>query len=244
LLRIHKVTFVPPNPSEATAQIDRPMATMPAPKLTVYIDLLSPFAYLAFQRVQRSPLRGHTDFVPAFLSGIMLATSNRPPLTVPLKGAYVFHDLKRQAARYDIPLLPSGKPKNFPVSTLYAMRVLCALPDERRVDVTAKLYEAFWVHGREIEREDVVDEVVERALGRDVWQQVKPRIATVGKKRLLENTEEAVSKGAFGMPWFVGQFSCTPCREEDVLTECGQCPTPTVRRMCIGASIIWTRWLG
>lgn len=220
---------------------------MPAPKLTAYIDLVSPFAYLAFQRVQRSPLRGHTDFVPAFLSGIMAATANQPPLAVPLKGAYVFHDLKRQAARYDIPLRADGKPKNFPVSTLYALRVLCALPDdETRVAVTAKLYEAFWVHGREIEREDVVDEIVERALGRDAWQQVRPRIATIGKKKLRENTEEAVSKGAFGMPWFVGRFPCPPdaARKMDVLTECGQCPTPAARKMCIGVSIISTRWLG
>jgi len=176
------------------------------PQLTIYIDLISPFAYLAFQRLLHSPLHPYTIYVPAFLSGIMKATSNRPPLAVPLKGDYVFHDLKRQAKRYGIPLRPDGKPKNFPVNTLYAMRVMCVLPEERVAEVMEKLYDAFWVQGKGIEREEVVDEIVEGVLGREAWEGVKAQVETVGKGKLVENTEEAVRKGAFGMPWFVGEL--------------------------------------
>ncbi|KAI5846866.1 DSBA-like thioredoxin domain-containing protein [Tricharina praecox] len=175
----------------------------PAPQLTFYFDIISPFAYLAFHRLLHSPLHAYTTYTPSFLSGIMVATSNRPPLTVPLKGAYIFHDLVRQAGRYGIPLLPAGKPANFPVSTLYAMRVLCAVPEGRVVEVAERLFHVFWVQGRGVEREEVVKEVVEQVLGREAWEQVEKRIRTEGKKKLAENTDEAVRKGAFGMPWFV-----------------------------------------
>ncbi|KAF8250961.1 putative 2-hydroxychromene-2-carboxylate isomerase [Wilcoxina mikolae CBS 423.85] len=177
---------------------------MATPNITLYIDLVSPFAYLAFHLLHRSPLLKITTINPVFLGGIMRETSNRPPLAVPLKGEYTFHDLHRQARIHNIPICPT-KPEGFPLNTVLAQRALCMLQkQEEFVEAVRALYEAHWVHGRRVDDEGVVRGVLEGVLGREkaerVLEQAKGEEA---KKKLTENTKEAVGKGCFGLPWFV-----------------------------------------
>jgi 2-hydroxychromene-2-carboxylate isomerase len=171
------------------------------PHLTIYLDIVSPFAYLLFTRIIDSPLAPHAHVVPIFLGGLMNLAGNRPPLSVPLKGNYIFHDFQRQARRYKIPLLPAGKPDPFPFDTLHAMRVVCAIDDEaERLRVLRELFKAVWVDGR-----GAGEEVLREAVG-EKWEEVQARVETVGKNILTENTEAAVKSGAFGVPWIVGKF--------------------------------------
>jgi 2-hydroxychromene-2-carboxylate isomerase len=208
------------------------------PHLTIYLDILSPFAYLLFTRVLESPLAPHAHVVPIFLGGLMNLTTNRPPLDVPLKGTYIFHDFKRQARRYNIPLLPAGMPDPFPFNTLHAMRAVCAIEDEaERLRVLEALFKAVWVEGR-----GAGEDVLREAVG-EKWAEVEARIETIGKKLLTENTEEAVKSGAFGVPWVVGKLS--RARGEEAGADRNyllQRRRMTARRMCSGALIGCRMW--
>ncbi|KAI4097496.1 MAG: hypothetical protein LQ344_000228 [Seirophora lacunosa] len=54
------------------------------PKLVLYLDIVSPFAYLAYYVVRHSPVFAHCDvtYVPVFLGGIMKACGNTPPIYI------------------------------------------------------------------------------------------------------------------------------------------------------------------
>lgn len=74
---------------------------MSGPKITLYVDIVSPFAYIAFHvlkvaftpdsllkmtlsRLQNSPTFSKVDvnYVPILLGGLMQACGNSPPITV------------------------------------------------------------------------------------------------------------------------------------------------------------------
>ncbi|KAF8540614.1 2-hydroxychromene-2-carboxylate isomerase [Trichophaea hybrida] len=179
---------------------------MATPKITLYIDIVSPFAYLAFHILHRSHLFKITTITPVLLGGIMRETSNRPPFTVPLKGEYTSHDLHRQARIHNIPVY-AMKPEGFPANTVLAQRALCVLQkqdEEKFVGAVIALYDAYWVHGRRVDDEEIVREVLEGVVGREMTERVLEQAKEEeAKRKLTENTKEAVGKGCFGLPWFV-----------------------------------------
>ncbi|KAL9128978.1 MAG: hypothetical protein Q9217_002453 [Psora testacea] len=57
---------------------------MVKPSLLLYVDLVSPFAYLAFHVIRTSPVFKDVEatYVPVFLGGIMKACGNTPPMNI------------------------------------------------------------------------------------------------------------------------------------------------------------------
>jgi 2-hydroxychromene-2-carboxylate isomerase len=54
------------------------------PKLTLFVDIVSPFAYMAFYVLQRSQAFKQVEitYIPIFLGGVMKACDNRPPIQI------------------------------------------------------------------------------------------------------------------------------------------------------------------
>ncbi|KAI5779562.1 thioredoxin-like protein [Geopyxis carbonaria] len=183
----------------------------PTPAIKIYVDLVSPFAYAAHHILTTSPAFASTPLtiVPLFLSGVMAATANRPPLAVPAKGRYILHDFVRACRRHRVPTHAARPvPGDFPFNTLLAMRCLVALqpmvPDEEWRRVLAALFDAAWVRHETIADPEVLAGVLRGLLGGSVAEEVMRRGAgEEAKRRLRENTEEAVKAGAFGVPWMV-----------------------------------------
>ncbi|CCX32386.1 2-hydroxychromene-2-carboxylate isomerase [Pyronema domesticum] len=175
--------------------------------ITLYADIVSPFAYLAFHQLINSPtLAPLTTVTPVFLGGIMRATTNSPPLKVPLKGKYTFHDLHRQARIHNIPVLNGITPEGFPVNTIFAQRLLCVVAakhPKKLVDTISALYDAHWVSGLRVDQEEVVEKAISGVLGDATKSVLEAAKGEEAKKKLLDNTGEAVAKGCFGLPWFV-----------------------------------------
>ncbi|KAG5208352.1 hypothetical protein GY631_5710 [Trichophyton interdigitale] len=57
---------------------------MAAPKITLYVDIVSPFAYIAYHVLRNSPVFANctTTYVPVLLGGIIQATGNTPPIRI------------------------------------------------------------------------------------------------------------------------------------------------------------------
>jgi 2-hydroxychromene-2-carboxylate isomerase len=178
-----------------------------APKLTLYVDVLSPFAYLSFYSLRHSPSLSELPitYIPVFLSGIMALAKNSPPLACPKKGAYTITDLNRHARRHGIPLT---QPKQFPVKTLFAMRCCAALQmlgeEEKLLQLLEGLYETYWGNGISIADEGAVRGVLVKVLGEEMAEKVAALAGKEeAKKQLDENTAKVVEAGCFGLPWFV-----------------------------------------
>ena len=66
-----------------------------------YFDFGSPAAYLAWTQLPNicAETGARLALKPVLLGGVFQATGNRAPMTVPLKGSYLFVDLARFARR-------------------------------------------------------------------------------------------------------------------------------------------------
>ncbi|KAG9525797.1 putative 2-hydroxychromene-2-carboxylate isomerase, partial [Aureobasidium melanogenum] len=178
------------------------------PKLTLFVDIVSPFAYMAFYVLQRSQAFKQVEitYIPIFLGGVMKACDNRPPISITNKAAYIESDRKRWSKYANIPM---GKdmPKDFPPMTLHMMRALAVVEQhqpDKLADSIAALYKGMWVDGKTTHKPEVFESVLAEVLGKEgaksvVEQSTKPE----AKAKLQANTDLAFKEGAFGLPWFV-----------------------------------------
>lgn len=136
----------------------------------------------------------------------MKACNNRPPLEIRNKDKWIERERLRWADQFDVPMTKTV-PEGFPVLTLTIMRALCYVqikyPDElvRCVDV---LYQSFWVEANsKVGKPEGFGLILEKVLGKEKAEDVLKGLASPeAKKRLNENTDEALNKTAFGLPWF------------------------------------------
>ncbi|KAF2725652.1 HCCA isomerase/glutathione S-transferase kappa [Polychaeton citri CBS 116435] len=184
---------------------------MTAPKLTFYLDVVSPFSYLAFHLLRTSRVFAPCEisYVPISLLGIMKASGNMGPFAVKSKAKWANLDRLRWAKAFDIPISEST-PDPFPQSTLNAQRALAALeavaPEKVPVALEA-LYQAFWVEGTSpIGDEKVFGPILKGVLGEELGAKVcELAVGEEAKERLQSSTDAIVEEGAFGAPWFVAE---------------------------------------
>lgn len=169
-------------------------------KLEFYFDFASPTTYLAHKRLQQ--LRDQYGLVikyrPILLGGLFKATDNVSPVAIPAKGAYmVQHDLPRFAKRYKVPLTFNP---NFPINTLPLMRGAIAAQRLGCFDVYVDaVFDATWVDGKNMGDLETITEVLGEA-GLDVESIFTLSQDPEVKLALIEATEGAVARGAFGAP--------------------------------------------
>ncbi len=170
--------------------------------LEFFYDYVSSYSYMANVAV-RSLEGVEVKYRPMFLGGVMKATGNSPPGTVPAKGRYLARDLRRWAKHYDVPFRFNSI---FPQNTLSALRL--ALVAQRRGTFDAvhqPLFDAMYVNDRDLSDPAVLAEIV-TAAGLDADDYAAAIGTDEIKNELKANTEEAVARGAFGAPtFFVGE---------------------------------------
>ena len=169
-------------------------------KLEFFFDYVSPYTYLANSQVRE--LDAEVVYRPMFLGAVMQAAGNRPPRTVPAKGRYLEKDIDRWAKAYGVPFKWGSL---FPQKTVNALRIAIVAEKQGKFHgVHEPLFDAVWVHDRDVNDEAVLSEIIANA-GMDTCS-VLAEIATDSvKNELRANTEEAVERGIFGAPtFFVG----------------------------------------
>lgn len=172
-----------------------------ARRLEFFFDYVSPFSYLADSQLPAIAQRTGAELVyrPFFLGGVMQATGNQPPATLPARAAYMAKDIPRWVRRYGVPftLNPS-----FPMQTLHAMRgALAAQEQDVFAAYHAALFRAAWGEPRNLGDPAELRDVVAKA-GLDADALLARAGAEAVKERLKANTAEAVERGAFGAPTF------------------------------------------
>ncbi|THX17918.1 putative 2-hydroxychromene-2-carboxylate isomerase [Aureobasidium pullulans] len=189
------------------------------PKLTLFVDIVSPFGYYAFHTLQKSPIFNQVEitYIPIFLGGVMKACDNRPPINIKIyvtdnevmcadKSTYIETSRKRWAKRYSIPLSPT-MPKNFPPFTLHVMRALAVVEDKHASmleNSIAALYKGMWVDNKSIHEPAVFGAILSEVLGEERAKEVvEDSTKPEAKAKLQKNTDMAFEEGAFGLPWFV-----------------------------------------
>jgi 2-hydroxychromene-2-carboxylate isomerase len=179
-------------------------------KVEFHFDFGSPNAYLAELALPAIEKRTGVkfDYVPVLLGGVYKATNNMSPAEslrgIKNKPEYQALETRRFMARHHITTFKTNP--FFPVNTLTLMRGAVAAQfenmfepyfraayhhmweDPKKMDDLQVFRDAFILSGIDIDR------LVARAQQDDV------------KKKLIENTADAVARGSFGSPtFFVGK---------------------------------------
>ena len=169
------------------------------------MDIVSPNAYLVWQPLCDvvAAQDASLEVTPVFLGGMHKLTGNAPPFIrdaeVKGKNAYATLEMQRFIAKHS--LNKYTMPPEFPFNTITLQRMLVAVEGGERVALTQTLLKLVW--------EDSVSASDPQAIGRALTAAghdgerllaatQEPQI----KQALIDNTENAVKRGAFGIPTF------------------------------------------
>ncbi len=158
-----------------------------------WFDPVSPFAYLAFERLPQA-LEGCSHVVryrPLLFAGLLSQWGQKGPAEIEPKRAWTFRHLtwwaQAHGIAFEIPAL-------HPFNPLPLLRLALACGPNRRV-VEALMRHA-WTTG-----EDAADATQLTALTKALSPSRDPASAEV-KAELRANTDEAIALGIFGVPTF------------------------------------------
>jgi len=184
---------------------------MAAPlKVEFHFDFGSPNAYLAELVLPEIERRTGVkfDYVPVLLGGVYKATGNMSPFDslrgIKNKPEYNALETQRFLRRHNI---TKFKPNPFfPVNTLTLMRGAVAAQFEGVFEPYFRAaYHHMWVEPKKMDDPAVFREAF-LSSGIDIDRLIARAQQDDVKKRLIENTSDAVGRGSFGSPtFFVGQ---------------------------------------
>ena len=168
-----------------------------------YFDFGSPAAYLAYTQLPKLAAQtGATVvFKPVLLGGVFQSTGNRPPISVPLKGSYLFQDMARYAKRYGVAL---NMNPHFPINTLLLMRGDVGLAMRNPAQLAAyreAVFQAIWVDKLNLNEPAIIATILTQA-GLDPTALMALASDAEVKEQLKTATQAAVDRGVFGAPTF------------------------------------------
>lgn len=175
-------------------------------KVEFLFDFGSPNAYLSWKVVPEIEKRTGTRFqyVPVLLGGIFKATNNVSPVIanqgIRNKGEYQFLEIERFVKKHDLTKFKFNP--HFPVNTLQIMRGAIAAEMENILPkYLDAVMPAMWEDCKKMDDPEVIKAVLDAA-GID-GAHILARIGDADvKAKLVANTENAVERGAFGIPTF------------------------------------------
>ncbi len=171
-----------------------------------HFDFGSPNAYLSWKVVPEIERRTGMTFtyVPVLLGGIFKATNNVSPVIanqgIKNKGEYQFLEIERFIKKHNLTRFKFNS--HFPVNTLQIMRgAVAAEIDGNLPAYIAAVMPAMWEDSKKMDDADVIKAVLDAA-GLDGARMLARIQEADVKAKLAANTEDAVARGAFGIPTF------------------------------------------
>jgi len=173
-------------------------------------DVGSPNAYLSHEAIPAIEKRSGVKFeyVPILLGGIFKATNNKSPAETlaGIKNKREFHALETERFLKRFQVKPYTWNPFFPVNTLNLMRAAVAAQlegvFEKYVDAA---FHHMWGEPKKMDDPEVAIKAFTES-GLDAAKLFARAQEPEVKARLIENTQHAVERGAFGSPtFFVGQ---------------------------------------
>tara|TARA_R110002110_G_scaffold92576_1_gene241612 strand:- start:327 stop:935 length:609 start_codon:yes stop_codon:yes gene_type:complete len=169
-------------------------------------DFASPNGYLSHKLVPEIEARtGATfNYIPALLGGIHKLTNNQPPMIAfgGVKGKLEYEQVEMARFVKKHKLDKYAFNPHFPIMTMLIQRGLIAAEmDGKKMEYIEVVSRAMWEDQQKMDDPAVVAKVLsaggfdaQRLLARTQEQEVK--------QKLIENTQAAVDRGVFGIPFF------------------------------------------
>ena len=164
-----------------------------------YFDFISPYAYLAYKKIQSLPKDINIKYKPVLLG----ALHNLEGITAP---AFIKPKLKHMIS--DCDLIANKNKSNFiwnskfPINSLSVMRGYLFINAENRELYMNVMFDAYWKDNLDISNEKILKNLLEKCKINSIkfFDGIKDLKI---KDELRSITQEAHDKGIFGAPTFV-----------------------------------------
>jgi 2-hydroxychromene-2-carboxylate isomerase len=178
-----------------------------------YFDVSSPWTYLAFRNIQplALELRTSIDWRPVLVGGIFNTVNQRMYASREDSGSprnrYMHKDLQDCARQSGVNIV--FPPKVFPVNSVKAMRGCIWLAQnveskDKLMAFVEATFAAYFTRQEDISQDNVLAHICQN-LDIDTTAFAEGITQTTVKQALKDNTDEAIARGAFGVPsFFVG----------------------------------------
>lgn len=165
--------------------------------ITFYLDFLSPYAYLAFEKLPEAleGLSYNVAYKPVLLGALLRHHGTLGPAEVPAKRAWTYRHVLWLGHAHGIPI---EMPASHPYNPLPHLRLALATTPDGDISryVAETLFREVWRGGAE-----AIDPARLTALeGR--LPQVRDAQGDAAKAQLRANTDAAIARGVFGVPAF------------------------------------------
>lgn len=155
-----------------------------------YFDIISPFSYFYVKLRHRLESRLQIEPVPILLGGLLRAAQNQGPGEIASKRPHTYQFCVWQAEKFGIPF---RFPEHHPFITVAAQRLL--VQQHADWSMVERAFEFVWVEGKDPNL-NWPDFCAFLGLPRGIHRPETPEI----KAALAANTQEALDRGAFGVP--------------------------------------------
>lgn len=168
------------------------------PHIVFHLDFISPYAYLAFERLPRAlqGLSHSVEYRPLLFAGLLRAHGQLGPAEIASKRDWTYRQVAWLARELDIPL---DLPTRHPFNPLALLRLALACGEDGRINrhVAETVFRHVWRGGADAEASDRLQALTEALSPRQA-----PDSEAV-KQALRANTDAALTLGLFGVPSFV-----------------------------------------
>jgi 2-hydroxychromene-2-carboxylate isomerase len=174
------------------------------------VDFGSPNAFLSHEAIPAIEHRTGVKFeyIPVLLGGIFKATNNKSPAETlaGVKNKREFHEIETERFVKRFHVKPYVWNPFFPINTLNLMRAAVAAQFEGVFEkYVAAAFHYMWEEPKKMDDPEVAVKAL-AASGLDAAKLFARAQDADVKARLIENTQSAVERGAFGSPtFFVGK---------------------------------------
>ena len=168
-----------------------------------WFDFISPFSYLAWQRIH-SLVDAHgrdVAYRPTLFAALLNHWGQLGPAEIPPKRVFVFKQVLRRAHVLGVPLVP---PPRHPFNPLLGLRLASIeLSPERQRALIDALFRATWGGGPGIDDPSVVETVLREAGFDDAKSLLAEANSPVVKQRVIDRGQQAIERGVFGVPTMI-----------------------------------------
>lgn len=171
--------------------------------IELIFDFVSPNGYQIWGPLKDVAERcGATiEITPAFLGGMHKLTGNAPPFIrdaeVKGKNDYAMLEMNRFIAKHGLTKFKMN-PK-FPFNSITLLRMVQSLEQEKRIALIETLLPAIWEDGLDVSDSEAVGKILQGG-GWDAQALFEATQDPAIKQALIDNTENAVERGTFGIP--------------------------------------------